>query len=174
MRKLKYFTACSADGYIARPDDSWDGIMLDGIHTPDLQKVIRNFDVVLIGTKTFQAFRRQGIELSLPNMKTYVFSDSSRGLRSKGVSIVTGDAAAKVISLKKRAGKDIWLVGGGGLASILLKEKLIDEIILKVSPVLFTEGQPLFEGGMRTVCLDLDYCTKYDNGVVLAQYRIAY
>jgi dihydrofolate reductase len=45
-----------------------------------------------------------------------------------------------------KPGKDIYLCGGADLATTLFAENLIDEIILKLNPLLFGSGIPLFSG----------------------------
>jgi dihydrofolate reductase len=50
-------------------------------------------------------------------------------------------------------GKDIWLFGGGHLASGLMKANLVDSIEVSVMPVLLGAGTPLFQGSMTKVIL---------------------
>jgi hypothetical protein len=45
--------------------------------------------------------------------------------------------------LKAEAGKDIYLCGGADLATELFKKGLLDEVILKLNPVLLGSGIPL-------------------------------
>ncbi|HMR50080.1 MAG TPA: dihydrofolate reductase family protein [Arachnia sp.] len=64
------------------------------------------------------------------------------------------------------AGKDIWVMGGGGLAGQFADAGLLDEVWVHFAPVMLGSGQPLFT---RTVQLDLidvvrnrDFaCTRY-------------
>ena len=48
----------------------------------------------------------------------------------------------RIRELKCEPGKDIWLVGGGTLASTLRSE--IDELIIKLGPVTLEAGIPLW------------------------------
>lgn len=65
----------------------------------------------------------------------------------KNVELVSGDAIALVRELKTQTGKDIWLCGGSDLATTLFPE--IDEMILKVNPILLGSGIPLFSGVIK-------------------------
>lgn len=40
--------------------------------------------------------------------------------------------------------KDIWLVDGGKLTTILLNQDMVDEMIIIVIPVILGSGIPLF------------------------------
>jgi riboflavin biosynthesis pyrimidine reductase len=48
----------------------------------------------------------------------------------------------------------------------------VDEIILKVNPVLFGSGIPLFLGTIKQTDMELIHTRQYGNGVVLLQYRV--
>ena len=50
-------------------------------------------------------------------------------------------------NFKKNEGKDIWIVGGGGLFSELIEADLIDEYWIQIAPVLLGKGKRLFEEG---------------------------
>jgi dihydrofolate reductase len=55
-----------------------------------------------------------------------------------------------VEGLRKKQGKDIWLIGGGELTREFLKEDLVDELYLGIVPVLIGEGISLFARGFRS------------------------
>ena len=65
---------------------------------------------------------------------------------------------------------DIWLCGGGDLATTLFPE--INEIILKVNPMLLGSGIPLFSGAVKQTDLQLADSKVYSNGFMLLRYRV--
>ena len=67
------------------------------------------------------------------------------------VEVVGQAVIDRVRALKAEQGKDVWLAGGGRLAASLVDE--IDELILKVNPVVLGAGTLLFDGliGLRSV-----------------------
>jgi dihydrofolate reductase len=75
-----------------------------------------------------------------------------------------------VRELKDRPGKDIWLCGGGDLASQLHDE--VDELILKVNPVAIGAGIPLFRQGFAPKTLDVVDRRDYANGFTMVRYRV--
>ncbi|HZN10450.1 MAG TPA: dihydrofolate reductase family protein [Blastocatellia bacterium] len=188
MRELKYYVACTVDGFIAREDGSFDCFLAEGEHFADLLRLFPEtipghlrealgvtagnqlFDAVLMGRKTYEVGLKVGVTSPYPTMKQYLFSRSMTGSPDENVELVSGDAAARVRELKQEAGKDIWLCGGGELAATLFPE--IDEIILKVNPVLIGSGIPLFAGAVKPTELELTDSKVYRNGFMLARYRL--
>ena len=74
--------------------------------------------------------------------------------------------------LKGEEGGDIYLCGGADLATGLFKEGLVDEVLLKVNPLLLGTGIPLLHDLGRHVELELMGSKVYASGVVLLSYRV--
>jgi dihydrofolate reductase len=188
MRKLKYYVACTIDGFIAREDGSFDCFPLEGEHFADLfeffpetfpahvQKALgiapenKQFDAVLMGRKTYEVGLKIGVTNPYPTLKQYVFSRSMKASPDENVELVSENAVAVVKELKQEAGKDIWLCGGGDLAATFFSE--IDEMIVKLNPVVIGAGIPLFSGSIGPTNLELTDRKIYSNGFLLLHYRL--
>ena len=79
---------------------------------------------------------------------------------------LSGDIAAFARSLKKQPGKDIWLVGGGQINTVMLNAGLIDEMILTAFPLVLGEGVPLFAPGATRQPFKTGSCQTYDTGLI--------
>jgi dihydrofolate reductase len=75
--------------------------------------------------------------------------------------------------LRKRKGKNIWLMGGGELAREFLKDDFIDEIYLGIVPTLIGEGIPLFPRGFPQREFSLLENKTYGKGLVALKYARA-
>jgi len=188
MRKLIYYVACTVDGFIAREDGSFDCFLMEGEHFADLIESFpetipghlrdalgvsaanKLFDAVLMGRATYEVGLKIGVANPYPQMKQYVFSRTMKESPDENVTLINGDAVAAVRELKEQAGRDIWLCGGGALAATLFPE--IDELILKVNPVLLGSGIPLFAGVVGGNALQLAGSKTYSNGFMLLHYRV--
>ena len=188
MRRLIYYVACTVDGFIAREDGSLDCFVTEGEHFAELlesfpetfpahlrdmlgvRAMNKRFDVVLMGRKTYEVGLDAGITNPYPHLKQYLFSGGMRESPDSKVQLVSGDAAAIVKELKHEAGKDIWLCGGRELATQLFPE--IDELILKVNPVVIGSGIPLFRGVVKPTAVEVTVSKGYNNGFRLTHYRL--
>jgi dihydrofolate reductase len=56
---------------------------------------------------------------------------------------VNEDVAGFTRRLKQQDGKNIWLVGGADLLDCFLRERLVDEFIITVIPIILGKGIPL-------------------------------
>ncbi|MEG4197465.1 dihydrofolate reductase family protein [Microcoleus sp. Pol12A5] len=88
----------------------------------------------------------------------------------ENVQLVSDNPVALVKELKKETGKDIWLCGGGALAATLFSE--IDEMIVKLNPLVIGAGIPLFSGAIEPTNLELADRKIYSNGFMLLHYRV--
>jgi dihydrofolate reductase len=188
MRGLKYYVACTVDGFIAREDGSFDFFLSEGEHFADLfgsfpetvpahlrdavgvRAGNKEFDAVLMGRRTYEVGQKIGVTSPYPHLTQYLFSRSLAESPDPDVELVSGDAVGAVQKLKQQPGKDIWLCGGGELAAALFPE--IDELILKVNPVVLGSGIPLFSGVVKPTALDLAGSKAYPNGFLLLRYRV--
>src|SRR5262245_22389651 len=172
MRKLKYHVAASADGFIARQDGSFDCFPAAGDHVDDYLDSLKSYGAVLMGRKTYEVGLKMGVTDPYPYLKSYVFSRTMKESPDTRVEVVAENGSDLVRSLKNQPGKDIYLCGGADLASALFKEGLIDEVILKVNPLLLGSGIPLLSDIGRRVDLEFIGSKVYDSGVVLLSYSV--
>lgn len=189
MRKLVYYVACTVDGFIAREDGSFDCFLFEGEHFTDLVRNFpetfpahahemfgvtasenKRFDAVLMGRRTYEVGALAGFTNPYPQMKQYLFSRSLKTSPDAAVELVSEYALAKVKELKRESGRDIWLCGGGELAGQLFSE--IDELILKVNPVVIGAGIPLFRGGVEPTALEVTESKSYPNGFRIVHHKM--
>ncbi|BDT88325.1 dihydrofolate reductase [Nocardia cyriacigeorgica] len=165
MRKLTYYVASTIDGFIATEDGSVDFFPVGGDHGPaitaqypetlptkvrealGIDKRNANFDTVLMGRKTHDFGVRTGTSSPYAHLRQFVVSTTLPESPDPAVELISADPLAKVRELKRDKGLGIWLCGGGELAQVLLPE--IDQIFLKLYPIVLGRGRSLFGDGPK-------------------------
>lgn len=148
QRKIVLFIAPSLDGYIATKEDSLDWLFkVEGEGDNGYTEFFETIDTILMGKKTYDwIMKYEKGKFPYPNKDCYVFSRSQLS-NTDDAKFVNEDIVHFTNNLKKEEGKNIWIVGGGDLLHMFLKEKLVDELILTIAPTIIGEGIPLFKAG---------------------------
>ena len=169
MRRVRYAVASSLDGYIAGPKGEADWIIMDP--EIDFKAIFNEFDTALVGRRTFEAMASAG-SVTLPGMKTFVFSRTLQPQDHPKVTIVADRPEETVTALRANRGKDIWLFGGGSLFRSLAEAGLVDTVEVSVVPVLLGGGIPLLPSPANQIKLTLTGHKIYKTGSVSLQYAI--
>ena len=169
------FIASSLDGFIAREDGSIDWLFTDDDY--GYQEFYESVDAVIMGRKTFE----KGLELGgginpTKDKKNYVFSRNQQSLggmeKDDEVEFVGKDVRKFVEQLVDSSGKDIWLVGGSEIISILLKADLVHDIILSIHPKILGKGISLFKNTEKEMSLKMKNFKAFDSGLIQLHYTI--
>jgi dihydrofolate reductase len=172
-RKIMVSIATSGDGFIARRDGSFD--WLNHPRPKDnygMDVFYQAIDTILWGRKTCDMaleFQNKGVSGTAfdTRVKNYVLTRSVPSLPPPaGVEFVSEPIKAFATRLRKKKGKDIWMMGGAGIIASFLDEGEIDEVLIAVIPLFIGEGIPLSAPGRRAVPLRLISSKKFTHGVV--------
>lgn len=187
MRRLVYLVAASADGQIAAADGGTAVLDRDGGHwqaqveefpetVPGHLRALlgiacppRRFDAVLMGRRTHEVALEAGLTSGYPHLEQHVFSHDLQLVRDSSVTVQDGSPREVLRQLRSRPGLDIWLCGGGQLAGQLADE--IDELIVKVHPIVVGDGIGMFRGAQQPVELRLVATRAFDSGVTVLRYQ---
>ena len=147
MGKIIYYVASSLDGYIAGKNDDISQFIMQGKGVEKYQSDLTKFETVIMGRKTYEFGFQYGLEPgqpAYPNMKHHIFSNSLKiDNLSESVKIETL-SIDRVKEIQQNSETDIYLCGGGQFAGWLLENGLIDQLKLKLNPVILGSGTKLF------------------------------
>ena len=138
-------------------------------------------DAMLLGRRTYEAWADYWPKMTaeddpfagyINGVQKYVVSTTLREpLTWEGTELLTGlDQVAK---LKDQPGKAIAMSGSITLVGSLLREGLLDELSLLVSPIVLGKGKRLFEDPSGSIGLRLIESRTLDNGVLALRYERA-
>ncbi|MEO9869481.1 dihydrofolate reductase family protein [Ekhidna sp.] len=175
MRKIVYYVATSLDGYIAAEADDVSMFAMEGEGVDQYMYDLESFDTVIMGRKTYEFGYQFGLKPGQPayqNMEHYIFSDSLYFDNSHCQVNVVPVELEKLTELKDQVGSDIYLCGGGVFAGWLLKNGMIDELKLKINPLILGKGVKLFGDCSAGVKLKPIYNQSFDNGFQINTYKV--
>jgi dihydrofolate reductase len=169
MRKVVLGLGISLDGYIARLDGSVDFLFMPKDYS--MGPFFATIDTAIMGRKTYDAaLKMGGGSYKDSGLKSYVFSHSQPPGERGGVTFVSEPPQSFVEKLRKRPGKNVWLMGGGELVRDFLKEDLVDELYIGVVPVVIGGGIPLFPAGFPQREFSLLENKTFSKGMIALKY----
>jgi dihydrofolate reductase len=154
MTRTQYYTATSADGFIADADNSLDWLF-EVPHDADddgWDQFIADVGVLALGATTYEWMLDRHDMIANPQQWHDFYGDrlawvfTHRELPAiPGVDVhFTDDVDAAYAEMAGVAGeRTIWIVGGGDLVGQFDDRGLLDEILLSVTPVFLGSGAPL-------------------------------
>jgi dihydrofolate reductase len=186
MRKLVYYVAISLDGYIAGPDGQIDfyplgddmAAYLNSQYPETVPTTVRDqigfdapnkrFDTVIMGRGSYEPGLADGYTSPYAHLRQYVISNTIKSIDDPAVELVSEDPLGLVRRLKQEDGLDIYLCGGGNLAAQLMPE--INEMIIKVYPVVAGDGVSAFYGRFSPTTFTLTGSRTFGNGALVLTY----
>jgi len=169
VRKIVLGLGISLDGYIARRDGAVDFLFMPKDYS--MGPFFKSIDVAIMGRKTYDVAMKMGGGGFGGSMTSYVMSRSLPPSERDGLIFTNESPQSLVSGLRKRKGKDIWLMGGGELARDFLTADLVDELYLGVVPVLLGEGIPLFPSGFPQRNFALIENKTFSKGLIALKYK---
>ena len=184
MSRVQYYAAATLDGFIADPDDGieWLTGYRGSYDGDDAEAMKGSYDdfyegigALVMGSTTYEWVLDNVDEWPYTGKPTWVLS--SRDLRqpqSGGeVKVADGPVIELYDELIAAAGKrDLWVIGGGNVASQFADEGLLDEILVTVVPVVLGEGKPLFDRRVPGGPMQLAGTRAWDSGMVELRYEV--
>ena len=167
----------SLDGFIAKKDgdvtwlqsnDSYEnGVVLT---EEAINEFLKKIDCYVMGAHTYE----QALELGWPYGDVPVFVLTHRNLTSKrnSVQFYSGVLTHFVQNILQPNYQNVWLVGGAELTRNFIQERLVNEIVISIMPVLLGEGLPFFDNVKGETNLHLLDVKAYKDGMVELTYQI--
>jgi dihydrofolate reductase len=136
----------------------------------------KSFDL-LLGRKTYEIFADywphatiEPLADKLNEAKKYVVSTTLTRLDWNNSTLITGDIVDGVQNLKKQDGPEIQVHGSSNLIQTLLRNDLVDALLLKIFPITIGAGKRLFGDGTTPAAFKLLESKISTKGVIVATY----
>lgn len=175
MPKIVYYVAISIDGFIAGPNDDISDFAPSGDGVDKYLSDLQNFKTVIMGRRTYEFGYQFGLEPgqpAYPHMEHFIFSDSLEFEFIAESVHIENKSIDRVKEIKESAATDIYLCGGGEFAGWLLDNKLIDQLKLKLNPIILGNGIRLFGHSTTKAKWNLTETETFDGGLKILTYNI--
>lgn len=172
--KLSAFCGVSVDGFLARPDDTFEFLLTGEQEPHGFKEFLASVDVVVMGRRTFEVVRNLG-HLQLYGGKPMTVLSSGRLDLSSGdgrnVEQMSGEPAAIVKRLEARGFHHAY-VDGGLTIQRFLAAGWLDRLVITRVPVLIGAGIPLFGPVPHDIQLRHVATRSYPGGMVQSEYEV--
>ncbi|HET7030214.1 MAG TPA: dihydrofolate reductase family protein [Candidatus Limnocylindrales bacterium] len=138
-------------------------------------------DALLLGRKTFDIWdgywplhdAGDAVSHGINVLPKYVPSTTLKNPTWQNTHVISGDVEAAIRELKAQPGRELQLHGSGELLRWLLERDLVDELNLRIYPVIVGAGMRLFPEDGQTHHLEPIDSRTTSSGVMLNTYRPA-
>jgi dihydrofolate reductase len=183
--RTQYYCATTLDGFIAEADDGLDWLTgYDGAYDgrgaePMKGSHDRFYDDVgamVCGSVTYEWVLRHVEDWPYAGKPFWVLTTRELAVPEGGgvdVRFAQGSVRELHPELLEAAGEDnVWVVGGGDVASQYADAGLLDDVIATVVPVVLGAGKPLFDRRLQGGPMRLTGTRAFDTGMVELRYSI--
>ena len=179
MRKVVASLFYSVDGVVESPDKFVDAF--DEVMGEEMSNTIARQKDVLLGRVTYQQWAGywptstdEPFATFINNVRKHVASKTLKKVEWKNSQLLGADTAGAVRKLKETSGRDIGVHGSIRLNQSLIREGLIDELVLYVMPAVAGQGlRRLFEPGEQKRDMKLARSRVAKNGIAILTYTFA-
>ena len=170
-RKVVLYIAMSLDGYIANADNdiSFLSVVEKDGEDYGYTDFVNSVDTVIIGRKTYDQVLALGYGYPHTGKEVYIITRNKHS-GPGSFKYYSGSLKELITKLKSRQGRNIYCDGGAEIVNELLKDNLIDELIISIIPIILGDGVSLFKKGMHESSLNLIKSTQYETGLVQLHY----
>ncbi len=186
MRKIIVTTNITLDGVMQAPMGSeedtsgdfkyggWTAANADAISGKAVQKEMNQTADYLFGRKTFEIFasfwpEHANMWPGINDGTKYILSNTIK--KSDWKNTVFLGSLEDIKQLKISEGSDIQVWGSSELTHLLLENGLVDELHLRIFPVILGKGKKLFNNGTVPTAFTLTENVVTTKGVIIAHYK---
>lgn len=175
----------SVDGFVAGPSgglEFFDAVTDYSEVDEDNLSVLGEVDIILLGRETYRLFveywptaEGEPVADAVNSTPKIVFSstlDSAPWGRWEPAQVRNGSAVDHVHQLRREPGRDVMVWGSISLVQSLLEAGMVDEIQLRVVPIVLGRGRSLITEDIGKRDLVLLEAKPYASGIVSLRYAV--
>ena len=179
MRKIIAGLFISLDGVVESPQN-WQLPYFNDELGAAVGSLMAATDTMLLGRRTYQEFAGFFADQTgdanadrMNNTPKLVASTTLEKAEWRNSTLIKGNVAEEIARLKGQPGGSIGMSGSATLVRSLLRDNLLDELVLMIHPIVVGSGKRLFEDMDEQVMLTLVDSQTFSTGVLSLTYEPA-
>jgi dihydrofolate reductase len=183
MRKVVTDHLLSLDGYFGGPNGEIDWFGFDEESMEWSRRIMGAAGSIVMGRRTFELMAQFWPTQSARDQEPYiaehmtdlpkiVFSRTLDSTTWKNTTFVQRPVAEMIREEKQGTGGSILLLGSSLVLAPLWKEHLVDEVNIRIQPIVVGKGRPLFADTEVRQPLALKESRKFQSGVTALRYEV--
>ena len=175
MPEIIYYVAGSLDGYIAGENDDISTFVASGKGVEKYLSDLQKFETVIMGRLTYEFGYKVGLkpgQPAYPHMQHHIFSDTLEIETLSDKVLIEKRSINRIKEIRDASNTNVYLCGGGQFAGWLLDNGLIDQLKLKLNPIVLGSGIPLFGDSDSSFSGKLIEREFFDEGFAILTYHI--
>lgn len=175
MNKVVYYVATSLDGFISGVNGDISKFVHHGDAVEKYQADLLNFSTVIMGRKTYEFGYQFGIvpgQPAYPHMEHFIFSESLQIENLSKTVHIEEMSIERINEIVAASPTDVYLCGGGEFAGWLLDNGLIDQLKLKLNPIVLGDGVRLFGNSKISLVAKLIEKESFESGLQFLTYDL--
>ena len=156
----------------------WTAAHADREMGPFLISWFERADALLLGRKTWEIWEPywphhddNALGHIINALPKYVPSTTLANPTWQNTHVISGDVEGQIRELKDKPGRELQVHGSGVLLRWLLERDLVDELNLRITPVIVGDGLRLFPERGQTHDLELVESRSTSGGVMIQTFR---
>jgi len=183
MRKVVTDHLLSLDGYFGGPNGEIDWFGFDEESMEWSRKIMGAAGSIVMGRRTFELMAKfwptqsaldqePFIAEHMTKLPKIVFSRTVDSSTWKNTKFVTRPVAETIREEKEGTGGSILILGSSIILAPLWREHLVDEVNVRIQPIVVGKGRPLFAESEVRQPLSLKESRVFQSGVTALRYEV--
>jgi dihydrofolate reductase len=177
MRKITAGLFISLDGVVEAPDQ-WHFPYFNDEMGAVVGQSMADTETMLLGRVTYEDFASfwpnqnpdDPIAAQMNGTPKLVASTTLDSVEWQNSTLIKGNVAEELTKLKAQPGKNIGITGSATLIRSLLRDGVLDELLLLVHPIVVGKGKKLFDDVDAQITLKLIDSKTFSTGVMALTY----
>lgn len=173
--RASVFVGTSLDGFIARPDGSFDFLSAGGAgdEPHGFEEFMATVDALVMGRNTFDVVRAMAADWPYGEKPVIVLTSRPLGDLPPGIRVeAMMGAPAEIVAALAARGLEHLYVDGGLTIQSFLRAGLIQRLVISRLPVLIGSGIPLFGLVPHDVLLKHMSTRVFGGSMVQSEYEV--